>query len=78
MTLKQAMEQLELQVGEPYRLIEPDGFKALGYQGEWPVAEDFVVVGGSNGRPVTATKQSFDPSLERLQVEGFGQVIVGS
>ena len=77
-TLQQAMEQFELQVRESHGLIKPDGFKALGHQGERPVAEDLVVVGGPNRSSVTATQQGFDPHLKFLQVEGFGQVIVGS
>ena len=74
--LEQAVEQLEFQVRQAYRAVEPDGFEPLRHQGEWAVAEDLVVIGGAHGCAITPAQQGFDPRLKFLEVEGLGQVVV--
>ena len=49
MALQQAVQQLELQVGEPHRPVEPDGLEALWHQGEAAVAEDFLLAVDQGG-----------------------------
>ncbi len=75
MALQQAVQQLEFQVGQAHRLVKPDGFKALGDQGDRPKAQDFAVLAGEGGT-VTAAQQGLDPCDELLQFKGLGEVII--
>ena len=76
--LQQAMQQLKFQMRQTHRAVEPDRLKPFRHQGEGAVAQDFVVVGGSDRGAITTTEQGFHPSLQFLEVEWFGQVIVSA
>ncbi len=77
MALEQAMKQLKLQVGQANGLVEPDGLKALRHQGETGVAENFVVLGGERC-PLAASQQGLDPHHQLFEVEGLGQIVIGT
>jgi hypothetical protein len=64
--LEQAMQKLKFQMGEPHRMIKPDRLKAFRHQGQWPIAQDFVMIsGGSNGSSVASPKERFDAGRRR-------------
>ena len=78
MTLQQAVEQLKFEVGQANRAVEPNGLEAFGHQGQRAVAENLVVVAGSDRCTVAPPQQGFDAGLKFLEIEGFGQVVVGA
>ena len=79
MSLKQTVQKFEFEVRQAYRPVKPDRFKPFGHQGQWTVTEDFVMVAACSNRcSIAAPQQRLDPDLKLLQVEGLGQVVIGS
>ena len=78
MALQQTMEQLKFKMGQTHRQIEPDGFKSFWHEGQWSVAEYFVMVATADMNPVAATQQGFNASLKFFEIERFGEVVVGA
>ena len=60
---------------QAYRLIKPNGLKALRHQGDRPEAENFAVLARKRCT-IAATQQSLHSSEEFLEFKGLGQIVI--